>query len=136
MTWLWSTWSPRSSVRLFQSIQAEICSSVEPAAVVPVTPAQRDFNVGGGRLLHWRSKRIFLIKLCILIKKDLISFCYCMGASTFHTTQIIFSQTQIPVRSDPRLSSDHGSLFSAALWRESHHTLHALCKWHFPLFLK
>lgn len=52
----------------------EIRSSVEPAAVAPVTPAPRDFNVGGGRLLHWRGKRIFLIKLCILIKKDSISF--------------------------------------------------------------
>lgn len=87
----------------------EIRSSVEPAAVAPVTPAPRDFNVGGGRLLHWRGKRIFLIKLCILIKKDSISFCYRMRASTFRATQIIFSQTQIPLRRDLRLSGDHAA---------------------------
>lgn len=44
-------------------------SSVEPAAVVRVTPVQKDFNVGGGRLLHLRGKSIFLMKLCILIKR-------------------------------------------------------------------
>lgn len=55
--------------RCLQSTPAETHSPAEPAAVVPVTPAQRDFNVGGGRLLHWRGKRIFLMKLCILIKR-------------------------------------------------------------------
>lgn len=50
-------------------VHAEARSSLEPAAVVPVTPLQKDFNVGGGRLLHSRSKSIFLTKLCILIKR-------------------------------------------------------------------
>lgn len=46
-----------------------IYSPVEPAAVEPATPVQKDFNVGGGRLLHSRGKSIFLMKLCILIKR-------------------------------------------------------------------
>lgn len=65
---LWSTWNLLSWVRP-QCIHPEACSSVEPAAIVPVTVVQKDFNVGGGRLLHSRSESIFLMKLCILIKR-------------------------------------------------------------------
>lgn len=52
-----------------RGVHVEACPCVEPAAIVPVTPVQKDFNVGGGRLLHSRSKSIFLMKLCILIKR-------------------------------------------------------------------
>lgn len=53
------------------------------------------------------SQAYFSYKVVYLNKKDLISFCDCMRASTFLATEIIFNQMQIPMRSDPSLSSDH-----------------------------
>lgn len=91
-----------------QSIQAEIRSSVEPAAVVPVT-TWRDFKVGGWEAFTLERQTYFSYKVVYLNKKDLTRFCDCMRASTFRATQIIFDQMQIPMRCDARLSGDHAA---------------------------
>lgn len=52
----------------------EIRSSVEPAAVAPVTPAPRDFDVGGWEAFTLERQTYFSYKVVYLNKKGLDQF--------------------------------------------------------------
>lgn len=76
-------------------IYEETCSPIEPATVVPVILVQKDFNVGGGRLLHLRGKSIFLMKLCILIKRTELVFITILKHQHFMPHKLYLIRTRL-----------------------------------------